>query len=348
MENRLSEDLEHVLQHTEDLWADVRGERIFITGGTGFVGSWLLESLLWANRRLDLGIRCTVLTRDPAAFTERRPHLACDEAVTLHAGDVRRFRFPDGSFPYVIHGAVDASEKLNRKDPSTMFETIVDGTRRTLKLAEAAGTRRYLLIGSGAIYGRQPTDLSHVPETYPGRPNPMDPRSAYAEGKRLAESFCGSHSGKTAAECLMARCFAFVGPYLPLDAHFAIGNFIGNCIDGRVIEISGDGTPFRSYLYAADLAIWLWTILVRGQSQRPYNVGSEEAISIADLARTVRKTLGGRQPVQIACRPRVGVPTERYVPDTARARMELGLEQWVPLAESIRRTAHWHAAEVLA
>jgi len=343
MENLLSHDLDHILQHTEDLWADVRGERIFITGGTGFVGTWLLESLLWANRRLDLGVRCTVLTRDPAAFTERRPHLACDEAVTLHAGDVRRFRFPLGSYPYVIHGAVNASEKLNREDPATMFETIVDGALHTLKFADAAGTRRFLTISSGAVYGKQPAEVDRVPETYQGRPEPKDPRSAYAEGKRLAESFCGSQPRK-AVECLIARCFAFVGPYLPLDTHFAIGNFIGNCIEGRPIEIRGDGTPLRSYLYAADLAIWLWTILLRGQPLRAYNVGSEEAIDIAGLAHTVNAALCSRQPLRIEGTPRNGVPAERYVPDTTRAQLELGLKQWIPLAESIRRTAQWHTA----
>jgi len=104
----------------------------------------------------------------------------------------------------------------------------------------------------------------------------------------------------------------------------------------------------RSYLYAADLAIWLWTILLRGQSLCAYNVGSEDAVSIADLARTVGETLGSRHPVHITGQPRHGVPAERYVPDTGRARRELGLEQRIPLAEAIRRTAQWHTEAVPA
>jgi dTDP-glucose 4,6-dehydratase len=158
----------------------------------------------------------------------------------------------------------------------------------------------------------------------------------------MAELLCSVYNQRSGLNANIARCFAFVGPYLPLDAHFAIGNFIGDCLSGRSIEIRGDGTAHRCYLYAADLAIWLWTILARGKSLRPYNVGSEETISIKDLAFTVRETLCTRQPVRVAGTPRQDVPAERYIPDTARARNELGLEQHISLQQGIRRTADWH------
>ena len=342
--NPLARDLEHVLDHTGDVWADLRGERIFITGGTGFIGAWLLESLLWANRRMNLGVRCTVLTRDPRAFAARLPHLACNQAVTLHTGDVRSFQFPDGGFGHIIHGGVDASDKLNREEPSTMLETIVDGTRQALNFAETAGARRFMLLSSGAVYGRQPAGLSHVPETHLGGPDPTDARSAYAEGKRLAELLCTLHARKTGACCTIARCFAFVGPYLPLDTHFAIGNFIHDCLHGRPIEIRGDGTPMRSYLYAADLVIWLWTILVHGESCRPYNVGSDRALSIAEIASTVAANLRPSAAIRILGTPCPGAVPERYIPETSRVRGELGLREHVKLDDAVRRTAEWHAS----
>ena len=105
MENPLARDLDHVLSHTEELWAATRGERFFLTGGTGFVGTWLTESLLWANRRLSLGISAVLLTRHPDAFRQRSPHLAGDPAVTLWAGDGATFAYPDGAFPLVVHAS---------------------------------------------------------------------------------------------------------------------------------------------------------------------------------------------------------------------------------------------------
>jgi dTDP-glucose 4,6-dehydratase len=127
-----------------------------------------------------------------------------------------------------------------------------------------------------------------------------------------------------------------------LDANYAIGNFIREALHGDTIQIRGDGTPHRSYLYAADLAIWLWTILIKGQACYPYNVGSEEDVTIAQLAREVAQELSPGSIIQIATPPVEGKPAERYVPSTHRARQELGLDAWIPLAEAIRRTAKYH------
>jgi dTDP-glucose 4,6-dehydratase len=341
-ENPLAADLDHVLEHIRPLSEDLRGARIFITGGTGFFGCWLLETFAWANERLGLGAGLLVLTRDSESFARKAPHLASRPDIRFHTGDVQDFGLPVEKFSHVIHVATEASAKLNEEKPGRMLNTILFGTMRAWDFAEQCGARKFLLTSSGAVYGKQPADLTHIPEEYIGAPDVSDPRSAYGEGKRVSELLCTIRGRSAGIETKIARGFAFVGPYLPLDTHFAIGNFIRDAMAGGPIKVNGDGTPLRSYLYAADMAIWLWTILIRGVSNRPYNLGSRNALSVAQIAEAVSRAFPGKPPVAIAKKPVPGQPATRYVPDTTRAEKELGLREWVDLDEAIRRTARWH------
>src|SRR4051812_23274030 len=340
MANPLAADLDRGVEQASATWTELRRARVFLTGGTGFVGCWLLETLLRANDRLSLGASVVVLTRDRQAFARKAPHLAADPSLTLVDGDVRGLVSGHGSFTHVVHGAFSSGSTV---EPRLTFDTIVDGTRRALEFARAAGARRFLLTSSGAVYGPQPATLSHVSEDYGGAPDCDDPRHVYGEAKRAAEMLCAVHADAH-LEPTIARCFAFVGPYLPLDAHFAAGNSIRDGPNGGPIRIAGDGTAVRSYLYAADLAVWLWTILVRGKQRRCYNVGSEEAVSIADLAGAVSRRFDPPTEVRVAKTPSPGVAPHRYVPSTARARSELGLEASVGLDDALARTVAWHRA----
>jgi nucleoside-diphosphate-sugar epimerase len=346
MANRLEYDLDYILAHTPGLWDDVRGQRIFITGGTGFFGCWLLESFTWANDRLGLGASAVVLTREPQAFHIKAPHLAAHPALQFHIGDVRTFDFPAGEFSHVIHAATETSATLATEDLLAMFDTIVAGTRRTLEFARQCGAEKFLLTSSGAVYGVQPPELTHIPEDYSGAPSPVDPDSAYGEGKRVAELLSIAYSQQYGFETKIARCFAFVGPYLPLDTRFAIGNFVRDGLQGGPIRVNGDGSPYRSYLYMADLAIWLWTILVRGTSCRPYNVGSDREVTISDLASVVARCFQPNPKIHIARQPAVGSLLDRYVPSVARAKAELDLEPRVDLQIAIERTIAWNAKVV--
>jgi nucleoside-diphosphate-sugar epimerase len=339
-----AQDLDHILSKTRNLWEEARGERFFVTGGTGFFGVWLLESFCHINDRLGLGMSALLLTRDAARFAAKCPHLSGRGDLGFVKGDVRDFALPEGDFPYVIHAATEASAKLNDEAPEEMLSSIVDGTRRVLNLAAQAGAKKFLLTSSGAVYGRQPRDMTHIPEDYAGAPDPLLTASAYGEGKRVSEHMCAVHASRHGYETKIARCFAFVGPHLPLDTHFAIGNFIRDAMAGGPIRVAGDGTPFRSYLYAADLAVWLWTILFRGSSSRAYNVGSDEAISIGHLASKVAEAVAPSAKVSIALPPPpegAFTPPSRYVPDARRAQLELNLHQIIPLPEALRRTATW-------
>jgi nucleoside-diphosphate-sugar epimerase len=336
------DDLDHVFNATAPLWEDMRGRQIFITGGTGFFGCWLLETFCHINRRLSLNARATVLTRAPVAFTAKAPHLTSDPSVTLILGDVRDFSFPEGEFRFVIHAATEASARQAAETPLDMLTTILTGTQRTLEFAANHGTSRFLLTSSGAVYGSQPSDVTHLAETYAGAPNPLDPASVYSEGKRASELMCALSHKTWGIDCAIARCWAFCGPHLPLDTHFAIGNFIGDVLAGRPIQISGDGTPRRSYLYGSDLAIWLWTILFRAPSLVPINVGSASDVSILELAQAVAKALNPEAAIKVTGLPTPGMALSRYVPSVDRAKQLLCLKETVNLQESIRRTAAWY------
>jgi dTDP-glucose 4,6-dehydratase len=328
------EDLDAAVDAVGESWEELRGARVLVTGGTGFFGVWVIGTLLRANERLGLGARAVVWSRRPGT-------LVAD--VEVAAGDVRDLE-PSSVEPcsHVMHLATAAVAAGAAEQPFLTFDTAVTGTQRALDAAAAWGTRGFLLASSGAVYGHQPTGLDRVGEDFPGGPDPTGPAAAYAEGKRAAETLAAI-AARAGLRATIARGFAFVGPHLPLEGGYAAGNFVRDALAGGPIRVGGDGTPLRSYLYASDLAAWLWTILLRGQAGRAYNVGSERAVSIVDLARAVAAEAGGCA-VEVAGEPRPGVPPERYVPSTQRARDELDLHETVELEDAIRRTLAWHRA----
>lgn len=333
-------DLKAILAATAPLWEAMRGQRLFLTGGTGFFGCWLTESFLHINRALSLEARLTVLSRNPQAFLAKLPHLAQDPALTLLAGDVRTFPFPADPHRFILHAATEASALQAATRPHEMLSTILAGTERTLAFAAATGATRMLFTSSGAVYGPQPPHIAYVNETYTGAPDPLLPASVYAEGKRAAEQMCAL-AATPQLEIAIARCFAFVGPHLPLDAHFAAGNFLRDALSGTPICIQSDGSSLRSYLYASDLTTWLWTMLFQAPSLRAYNVGSEDSVDIITLARTVCTVVNPSLPAPSAQPPAPDSIPHRYVPSTARARTELGLHQTVSLTQALERTAAW-------
>ncbi len=336
------DDLQHILDHTTDIWNVVRNKSIFITGGTGFFGKWLLESFLYINKKLGLNANITVLTRNPEAFLSQYPFYNEENCVQFIKGDLLTFEYPAGSFQYIIHAATETDAALNQAQPLLMLDTITEGTRRILEFARHQTIDSFLFTSSGAVYGKQPSCITHIKEDDSYKVDINNPNSAYAEGKRLGELYCSIYFAHYNTPVKIARCFAFVGPYLPLDKHFAIGNFILNALKKEDIVIKGDGTPYRSYLYAADLAIWLWTILIKGENNTPYNVGSENNICIGDLAKTINKVCGNNINIDIKTK-RSGLNSiERYVPSIERCKKELGLIQTIGIEDAVLKTINFH------
>ena len=269
----------------------------------------------------------------PAAFLRSFPDLAENRGLRFLQGDVTEFTLGDASFDHVIHAATETTAFSSASEEEDRAKTMVEGTRRVLDLVRGGGAKRLLNISSGAVYGAAAAQLSGAKEEDYDAAQPL---TVYARGKREAEELC-LDSG---ADFTTARAFAFLGPHLPFDAHFAAGNFLRDALAGGPILVRGDGTALRSYLHPVDLVVWLLRLLLHGKTGRAYNVGSDEVVSTAQLARAIAAACTPAPEVRIQSLQPQG-PQNIYLPNIGRVRSELALEISVPLAAAIRRTLDW-------
>lgn len=330
LQNFLATDINSILaQHP---LSELQGKCLFLTGATGFVGYWLLLAIKCLN---DTGaaIQVIALSRNPAHFLENAPEWKNLPWLNWLSGDIRDFAYPDQPIDAIIHGATDTSPHFATHHPQELYESIVQGTEHLLQFAARKNIQRVLLISSGAIYGEQPPNLTHLPEKYV--PSAGTKTAPYAEGKREMERIGLRFAAENGLETLFARGFTFVG--FGLAKHLAISQFIQNAQENHFIAVRGDGQAVRSYLYAADMAVWLLTILARGKPQSIYNVGSPHAVTLIEAAMRVRKLLAPDKRVTILDAD-ASSPRRRYVPDTRLAENELGLCIWTTLDQALQKT----------
>lgn len=314
---------------------DLTGRRLFITGGTGFVGRSLLDYLTESAQRYGGQFSVTVLSRDPSSFRQKHTKYADLPWLSYVAGDLSTMPAP-GDYSDMIHAAAD-THRVN--DSIAWFEQLVLGTRSALDFAARSGVQRTLFVSSGAVYS--PAALNAWPaEADDGlAPDLHDPATVYGQGKRAAEHLCALYNRGHDIGCVIARCFAIISPHMPLEGPYAAGNFIRDALSptADALHISGNPETLRSYIDGRDMAHWLITLLTRGVPGEAYNVGSDQPVTILELARTVCAVLGITQNVAIApdahARPR-----SVYVPKTDKA-AALGLRIETPLRNAIAEAA---------
>jgi len=335
------EDLEYIFQNTKDVWEPLRGKSIFLTGGTGFFGKWLLESFIHANEKHELNAKIISLSRNPEFFLQEYPFYSeHTNSVRFVKGDILTYDFKvDEEIQFIIHAATAASDSLNKNNPLLMMDTITLGTRNILDFAITQPIEGFLFVSSGAVYGKQPFDVSNILETDSFKIDFNNSNAAYAEGKRLAELYCSTYFEKYNLPVKIARCFAFIGPYLPLDTHFAIGNFINNVIKNDNIVIMGDGSTTRSFMYASDLSIAIWKILFMGNNNKPYNVGADKAYSLKEIALILKKNYGNE--LQILNNNK-DLPQNIYVPNIDALINDLDIKHFVQIEEAIQKTIKFY------
>jgi nucleoside-diphosphate-sugar epimerase len=328
-------DLAEVSERVGAAWRALAGGHVLVTGAAGFVGSWMVESLLHASEEHSLNVTITALVRNGAAFRQRFPFLVASHAVHVLEADVRTFHAPTPP-THIVHAASASSTTRPGFNPDDIIETIERGTGRALELARESRSRRVLIVSSGSVYDRRQPGAARINEEHATLDRGDSLAERFGASKRAAER---TAMGADVDACI-ARIFAVHGPRLPLDGQFAVGQFLADALAARAIRMSGDGSPVRTYLYAADMAAWCWTILLRGQPRRAYNVGAEREHTIAEVAERV--SCLSPQGLKVERGLSTGsLRADRFVPDTSRARDELGLEAWTGFESGLARTWQW-------
>jgi nucleoside-diphosphate-sugar epimerase len=316
---------------------------IFMTGGTGFIGSTFLEMFVWANDKHNLNINVTTLTRDPIKFKAKAPHLFNYPNFKFIKGDITSFEPDNYNYSLFIHAATDANPQTLQNFPMQSFNTIVNGTKNLLDFATKCSASKFLLLSSGAVYGQHSQAIT---ETTPSTIDLSKITSIYSEGKRMAEWLCSlySHNNKS-LNIAIARCFAFIGPYLPLNREFAAGNFISNVINNKDIIIKSDGSAVRSYLSSIDLIRYLLHILLLSDNHGIYNVGSDHPITILELAQMIHKISNTNSKIQVM-NENISSARNFYIPSTLKLQNTFGINSKLDLEYFINFTLNWYRQKV--
>ena len=315
---------------------------LLVTGGTGFMGTWLAEMAACLNDRHQFGLRVLLLSDKASKLGSRAPHLARRKDIEIIRQNVLDIAEIRDDVNWIIHAAADPDSRAHATDPLGTLRTIVRGTDAVLHAANRLGNlNRILHVSSGLVYGHQPPELPTLPEGFVGSLDCASPGQAYAEGKRAAETICASYRTQMRLPIVTVRPFAFLGPYQLLDRPWAANSFVRDGLRGGPIRIQGDGQSVRSYMYPADMALWLLTILANGRSGATYNVGSPHGIPLLELAKKIVAL--APQPVEIVTRTLgLNAPSSnRLVPDTTLAQQSLGLNIKTDLDATIRLALHW-------
>jgi dTDP-glucose 4,6-dehydratase len=335
------EDLEAVSQWSETDLRIIVDSPTVITGGSGFIGTWLTLSWVFAHKKFGGNGRLLVTSRNSASNRHLIDSIHPSAPVTYVDSDIREFVIPpEFQNSLLVHAATPASDELNRSDPDLMLSIIVDGQKQLLRESTRINVKRFLFLSSGAVYGPQPLDLPNLREEMFNVVDISSSNSAYSKGKRLAEEMGNKASTESDLHFVTARLFAFLAPYLPMDTHFAAGNFLSQATSNSKITIRSGGGSQRTYQYGSDMVSWLWTLLVRGQVGDAYNVGSDQEVSILGLAQTIQNQVSPRVDLEV-----LGVDTpenvSRYVPSIEKMKHQFGLTNHVALESAIRKTESW-------
>jgi dTDP-glucose 4,6-dehydratase len=308
--------------------------RVLVTGGAGFIGSHLCESLLARG--------CEVVCMDNllTGTTDNIAHIR-DPRFLFIKHDVTNYIVLEGALDYVLHFASPASPIDYLELPIQTLKVGALGTHKALGLAKARGAR-FLLASTSEVYG---DPLVHPQrEDYWGHVNPVGPRGVYDEAKRFAEAMTMAYHRVHGLDTRIVRIFNTFGPRMRLSDGRAIPTFIRQALDGEALTVYGDGSQTRSFCYVSDLVDGIWK-LMQAPVNDPVNLGNPREMTLLELAKQILRISGSRS--EIVFRPLPTDDPKVRQPDIGRARRLLGWEPRVDLEEGLRRTVDWYRARAV-
>ena len=339
---QLREDCRASLAELPGLPSQLDGQRIAVIGGTGFVGSWLAETVATLNDDLGSRVRIALLGRSAARWHDSHPHLKRAD-ISLHAVDARSpFELPRDT-TLVLFAAGIADPRVHASDPHRVFQTNVYGIDHALTAAaRLERIQRFVNLSSGLVLG---ADLPQR-ALAEGDVRALDFtrfHNLYAEARRAAESLACVYAGQYRIPLSTARAFTFLGPYQALDAPWALNNFIRDALVGSEIRIHGDGTAQRSYLYGSDVAAWLLKLLVNGRDGEVYNIGGNEPVTHGTAAACVASQTFPKPEVVYRSQPRENARNHDFYPDVSHTMQTLAVRPVFGIRAAIERSLRWHA-----
>lgn len=319
-------------------------QRIAVTGGTGFLGTWIAETVAALNDEYRLGINLDLYARNVAEWKKNYPHLSGRSDFRVISQDVRSpFEF-DLATSYVIHAAGIPNNRLHASDPLRVYQTTVFGTNNTLESAsKLLGLKRLVNVSSCLVNGTPQRPGAITESDYFPIPSGQL-HTVYQEAKRTAESLCAVFRSQFRMPVSTVRPFTFVGPYQGLDRPWAINNFMRDAINGGDIRIHGDGTARRSYLYGSDAAWWTLTALVNGADGHIYNIGSPNPIAHLDLVKMIVDKISPKPKFALNTLPSKQMQQDDLYPDIIDTQRFLGVKLSCPLEQAIDKTYRWYLA----
>ena len=355
----LADDLSHLAGVLEDEFQAMEGAHLLITGGGGFLGYYLVQSVLfWNARRAHHPIHLTVLDNYRRGAPEWLLDLRGDVNLSLREHDIVQPLPADlPPFQYIVHAAGIASPTYYRRFPLETMDTNIQGLRHLLEYARARSetatpVKGFLFYSSSEIYGDPTPGHIPTPEDYRGNVSCTGPRACYDESKRYGETLCVNFAQQYGLPVTMARPFNNYGPGLKITDRRVIPDFARDVLAGRDIVMLSDGSPKRTFCYASDAIAGYYKVLVKGRPGEPYNIGVETPeISMLELAERIaewgRRLFGYRGRVvrqESAEREYLVDNPNRRCPVIDKARAELGYEPVMGLDEGLRRSLVWYGA----